>query len=161
MRPFIASKLIIFAIAAALLTGCADRQPAGHWLMDSAGLDLFESGTVLLDHNYYYIGSYAIPDSIIAIDRRITLRTRVWAETDMTEAKLQGWLQMFRTENHPPACTYRGGVILTPDGYRVGYWYSRNIFNLIYMPEVGVIEVYQPHAGAGRVCGQDFDGIGF
>ena len=163
MRPYIAStsKLILFSIIAAFLAGCAGGPPGGHWVMDSGVQALFESGTVLPDHDYYYIGSYARPDSVIAIDRRFTLRTRVWAETDMTEAKLHGWLQMFRTEHLSPACTYRAGVILTPDGYRVGYWYSRNIYNLIYMPEPGVIEVYQPHAGAGRVCGQELDNFGF
>jgi hypothetical protein len=159
MRTCIARPLFIMInIAAALFVGCADRQPAGQWLTTPDGHSLFESGKVLPDHAYYYIGSSTMPDSIIAIDRRFTLRTRVWADVELTEDQLNGWLHMFGTENHAPACEYRGGVILTPDGQTAGYWYSRNIYNIIYMPEAGVIEVYQPHAGAGRVCGQDFDG---
>jgi hypothetical protein len=161
MRQYIAGRLVIRSAIAVLLTGCADKAPSGHWLIAPEGYAAFESGTVLPDHVYYYIGSYANPDSVIAIDRRFTLRTRVWAEADMTESLLNGWLQMFQTERYSPACTHRGGVILTPDGWRAGYWYSRNIHNIVYMPEAGVIEVYQPHAGGGRVCGQDFDSIGF
>ncbi|MCL2457381.1 MAG: hypothetical protein FWF31_00740 [Desulfobulbus sp.] len=157
MQTFILARLIALAAVAVFLAGCAGGPPAGQWTTDSRAQDLFESGVVLPDHAYYYIGSFAMPDSVIAIDRRFTLRTRVWAETDMTEAKLNGWLHMFRTENYPAACIYRGGVILTPDGRRAGYWYSRNIYNIIYMPEEGVLEVYRPHADAGRVCGQDIN----
>jgi len=160
MREYIASRLIFLGAIAALLAGCADKAPTGHWTIAPEGYALFESGTVLPDHAYYYIGSSTMPDSVIAVDPRFTLRTRVWAEADMTESKLNGWLHMFGTEHYPPACTYRGGVILTPDGQRAGYWYSRNIYNIIRYPEAGVIEVYQPHSGAGRVCGQDFDSVG-
>ncbi|MCL1980576.1 MAG: hypothetical protein FWG62_05830 [Proteobacteria bacterium] len=157
MRTSIARHLTVLGLIAAFLAGCADKQPSGRWAIEPEVQSLFESGQVLPDHSYYYIGSSSMPDSIIAIDHRFTLRTRVWAEIDLTESKLNGWLHMFSTEHYSPACSFHGGVILTPDGQRAGYWYSRNMYNLIYMPEPGVLEVYQPHSGAGLVCGQDSD----
>ncbi|MCL2791303.1 MAG: hypothetical protein FWD79_11815 [Desulfobulbus sp.] len=155
MRPFIATSLIPLGLIAAFLAGCASGPPSGSWIIEPEGQALFESGTVLPDHTYYYLGSFTAPDSIIAIDHRFTLRTRVWAQVDMTASRLNGWLQWYRTDQHPPGCAYRGGVILTPDGQRAGFWYSPNPINIVYLPEPGVIEVYQPQTASGRVCGQD------
>lgn len=119
---------------------------------------LFESGTLLPDHTYYYLGSYTAPNTIIAISNQFTLRTRVWAQVDLTGEMLNGWLQWYRTEHYGPGCEYRGGVIRTPDGRQAGVWYSQNSINLIFMPEPGVLEVYQPRTIGGGTCGQNDDG---
>ena len=154
-------KIIRFFIAlcgCAVLSGCATNSgPSGRWEMDAGVQQSVEAGTVLPDHTYYYIGSSAAPDSIIAISNQFTLRTRVWAQVDMNEQLLNDWLQWYRTEHYAPSCEYRGGIILTPDGRQAGIWYSQNIINLIFMPEPGVIEVYQPHSISGRTCGKEND----
>ena len=116
---------------------------------------LFESGTLLANHTYYYLGSFGAPDSIIAIDNRFTLRSRVWARAEVDQRMLDGWLQWYRTEHFPSGCELRGGRILTPDGQQAGVWYSQNIVNIVRMPEPGVIEVFQPHSPAGHTCGRD------
>ena len=157
MRPFLFSRLFLVLFATVVLNGCAASQPAGKWEIEPEVQLLFESGTVLPDHTYYYLGSYAAPNSIIAISNQFTLRTRVWAQVDLTWDMLNGWLQWYRTEHYPPGCEYQGGVILTPDGQQAGLWYSQNIVNIIRMPEPGVLEVYQPHSISGRTCGQEND----
>ncbi len=145
-----------------LASGCAGfnpSRPQGQWLEDEEIQQLTATGTIFPDHSYYYLGSITAPDSFIAIDNHWQLRTRVWAGVEMTPQRLAGWLQWYRSE-HDSGCEYRGGRILAPDGRQVGYWYSQNRFNTIYMPETGVIEVYKPHNGAGRVCGEPgFDGF--
>lgn len=152
------SRLLVL-IGCAVLSACAAGvdTPAGKWDTDMGVQQLFVSGAVLPDHTYYYIGSIGAPDSIIAIDNRFTLRSRVWAQIEMTEQLLNGWLQWYRTEQYGAGCEYRGGVILTPDGQRAGVWYSQNIVNIIRMPEPGVIEVYQPRSLSGTTCGRDRD----
>lgn len=157
MRPLLFSRLVLVLFATVVLNGCAASQPGGKWEIEPEVQLLFESGTVLPDHTYYYLGSYTAPDSIIAISNQFTLRTRVWAQVDLTGDMLNGWLQWYRTEHYGPGCEYRGGVILTPDGRQAGLWYSRNIINIIRMPEPGVLEVYQPHSISGRTCGQEND----
>lgn len=159
MRPLGVHRYILAVIVAAVLAGCAPRQPAGRWEIEPGVQQLVEAGTVLPDHRYYYLGSIAAPDSIIAISNRYTLRTRVWADIDMDEARLNGWLQWWRTEHfYGPGCEFRGGLILTPDGQRAGVWYSRNTINIVYMPEPDVLEVYQPRTIGGGVCGRESDG---
>lgn len=145
-----------------MVAGCAGNAPSrpqGQWLEEDPVRHAIEAGTVFPGHSYYYLGSITAPDSFIAIDHRWQLRSRVWAEVTMNPERLAGWLQWYRSE-HYGACEYRSGRILAPDGSQVGYWYSQNPINTIFMPEPGVIEVYKPHSGAGRVCGEP-NGDGF
>lgn len=139
-----------------MTAGCAGDKsspPEGQWLEEEAIQKTIEAGTLFPDHTYYYLGSITAPDSFIAIDNHWQLRTRVWAEVAMSPKRLAGWLQWYRNE-HYGACDYRGGRILAPDGSLVGYWYSQNPINKVYMPEPGVIEVYKPHSVGGQVCGE-------
>ena len=158
MLPCIPLRLSFVLLTVVFLAGCAASPPAGRWEIDPVAQQVFESGTILPDHAYYYLGSYVAPDSIIAIHHRFTLRTRVWARVDLDQDMLDGWLQWYRSELQPPGCEYQGGVILAPDGSRAGFWYSQNVINLIYQPEPGVIEVYQPRAISYGTCGRDRDG---
>lgn len=134
------------------LAGCAVNVPGGQWQVDRGVQRAFETGKVFPGHTYYYLGSISGPNSIIAIDNRFTLRTRVWAQVDITEQMLSGWMNWNKT-NYAMGCDFSGGVILTPDGQQAGRWYSQNDINIIEMPEPGVLEVFQPHTVSGAVCG--------
>jgi hypothetical protein len=151
-------RFLFLILGCTFWAGCAATVPGGKWEVDSGVQQAFEAGTVFPDYTYYYLGSSAAPGSIIAIDNRFTLRTRVWAQVDMTEEMLNGWLQWYKTEQIT-GCDYYGGVILTPDGQQAGLWYSQNIINIIRMPEPGVVEVYQPHTISGATCGESRDGM--
>ena len=155
MSPLPCRLLFPALLLALLLGGCTAGVPGGAWVTDPQVRQLFESGTLLANHTYYYLGSFGAPDSIIAIDNRFTLRSRVWARAEVDQRMLDGWLQWYRTEHFPSGCELRGGRILTPDGRQAGVWYSQNIVNIVRMPEPGVIEVFQPHSPAGHTCGRD------
>jgi len=149
-------KLWPIIVLCLLIAGCSmysDQQPTGQWLEDEEIQKVIEKGTLFPNHTYYYLGSISAPDSFIAIDNRWQLRTRVWAEVAMTPQRLNDWLQRLRSEEYG-VCEYRAGRILAPDGRPVGYWYSQNPLNTIYMPANGVIEVYKPHDVGGVVCGE-------
>ena len=150
--------LFFLFVCGTLLVGCTATGPAGKWETDLGVQQAFEAGQVFPDHTYYYLGSIAAPGYVIAINNRFTLRTRVWAQVDMTEQKLNGWLSMYQTKRFT-GCEYYGGVILTSDGQQAGLWYSQNSINIIRMPEPGVIEVYQPHTISGATCGAEHDGM--
>jgi hypothetical protein len=103
-------------MAALLLAGCVNLVsdlPQGQWLEEEQVQALVEDGIVFPDHRYYYLGSITAPDSFIAIHKEWRLRTRVWAEVEMTPQRLAGWLQWYRTEQYG-ICEYRGGRILAP-----------------------------------------------
>lgn len=138
----------------ALVTGCSASVPAGQWRTDPAVAAWFEAGRVLPGYTYYYLGSSTAPDSIIAIDHRFTLRSRVWAQVELDQRMLNGWLQWYRSVQPPAGCEFRGGIIETSTGEPAGYWYSRNPINIVHLPEPGVLEVFQPHTLGGATCGQ-------
>ncbi|MGI6657541.1 MAG: hypothetical protein ACOX5Z_12135 [Desulfobulbus sp.] len=154
------SRLLLWMLPLLVLSACATPSPelTGRWQPDSRITALFREGVILPDHRYYYLGSSGRPDAVIAISNRFVLRTRVWAEVEMTPQLLAGWMQMFRTDQ-TWGCVWRGGVILAADGKQAGVWYSGNIFNLVREPEPGVLEVYQPTGYMGRRC-DDMDGDG-
>lgn len=155
MRNF-CMVVALFMASGLLLAGCGaiePQRPQGLWLEDAGVRQRIAQGEIFAGHLYYYLGSITAPDAFIAIDQRWQLRSRLWAEVEIGPERLAGWLQWYRTE-HLGFCDYKGGRILAPDGSQVGYWYAQNPYNTIYSPQPGVIEIYKPHAGGGRVCGE-------
>jgi hypothetical protein len=110
----------ISSLVLAVLGGCASPN-YGSLQTSSEITDLFENGRILPGHRYYYSGFAQIPDAIVGIDQRYTLRSRVWSYFNPTSDMLRNWV--FRMVQVQSART-RGAVILAPDGSRVGVWYS-------------------------------------
>ena len=152
-------RLSVLCCCLLLLAGCGARLPTGQWQGNTEARHSFEAGTLFPDHTYYYLGSIAGPESVIAIDNRYTLRSKVWAQVDMTQERMNSWLQWYKTDNSR-VCDFFGGVILTPDGRRAGMWYSVNLLNTVEMPEPGVLVIYQPTSFSGSKCGMS-DGSWF
>lgn len=157
MQPQPGKRLCILLGGLLLLSGCMARVPAGSWQVEPEIKKIFEAGTLLPDHSYYYLGPLAAPDAVIAISNRFTLRTQVWARVDISIDLINGWLNWYRTDNFGWACPFTGGLILTPDGQRAGIWYSADTINTIFMPEPGVLVIYQPQSLSGRRCSEAND----
>lgn len=145
---------LLLALILATTGGCLARGPSGKWVQNFDARKNFESGTILQDHTYYYYGSLAMPDAVIAIDNRYTLQTRVWARVDINQKQMDGWLSWYRTEISY-FCPFRGGLIITPDQQVAGMWYSNKLLNTIRSPEPGVIEVFLPFAPPGSACARE------
>ncbi len=151
--------MLFFCSCLVLFVGCAQQSatvPKGQWLEQQDVLKTIENGELFSGHNYYYLGSITAPDSFIALDDRFQLRSRAWAQVTMTSKRMAGWLQAYSQEMYG-SCSYRAGYIYAPDGTLVGYWYSQNELNSVYMPEPGVLEICQPHTVGGMVCGEERD----
>ena len=50
---------------------------------------VFRQGKVLPQYRYFYNGPKAMPDALLALDRRYTLSAKFWTEMDMTEDKIR------------------------------------------------------------------------
>ena len=160
------SKVFLFVVVTLSLffSSCARPQyPAGEWVSSLKVAGAFEQAWVFRDHTYYYVGSIAKPDGVIAIDNRYRLRdNNVWAKVDMDESTLNEWQHWWRADTFHH-CRYLGGIILTPDGRQAGYWYSPFRSNIVQMPEEGVLLIYRPRSATGATdCeGGDRDGMEF
>ena len=155
---------LFFAALVLFLGSCARPQyPAGEWVSSLKVADAFEQARVFPEHTYYYVGSIAKPDGVIAIDKRFSLRdNNVWARVDVDESTLREWQHWWRADTFHH-CRYLGGIILTPDGRQAGYWYTPFRSNIVQMPEEGVLLIYRPRSATGATdCeGGDRDGMEF
>ena len=134
-----------------LIAGCAGAPdlPSGRWVGSLEVARAFEAGEVFPDHRYYYVGSRAVPDGVIAIDPRFRLKEgNIWAAVDADESTLAEWRSWWRAVafHH---CMYLGGLIIAPTGERAGYWYSPFLLNRVQMTEDGELVVHLPHSPTG------------
>ena len=96
------SKVFLFVVVTLSLffSSCARPQyPAGEWVSSLKVAGAFEQAWVFRDHTYYYVGSIAKPDGVIAIDNRYRLRdNNVWARVDVDESTLREWQHWWRAD---------------------------------------------------------------
>jgi hypothetical protein len=133
---------ILLASLTLLLSACSSGS-YGHLDFTLTVNDIFESGQVLDDHHYYYIGPEAEPVAIMGIDNKYELAPSLWKPIKLTPEKLRAWMD--RIDN-----TYRfrhfydGAYILDQDGNRVGIWYSRLDWTTIRRGEGNQLIIYTP-----------------
>ncbi len=136
-----ASLFFIF-LASLFLFGCSTG-PYGRFDFQVAIADMFESGEVIENHTYYYIGPDAQPDAIMALDNKYTLAPSLWKQTEMTSSQLLAWEQRidnkYRIKN-----SYRGAVILDEEGNKLGFWYSHLDWTTIKRGEGNTVIIYTP-----------------
>ena len=146
-------RLIFLVGVALLVAGCAlgPQGPVGRWQEDSRAGEPFRKRILLSDHTYYWCGDPVMPEAIIAIDNRYTLRTRVWSHRPMTQKVLDDWM-FWIDKDLDFHCSYRSGIILSPDGRQVGIWYAKKRISVVTEPEPGVLQVYPPWNPAGSIC---------
>lgn len=157
LSPSLAT-LALLALVGLLCVSCAARRPAGQWLGERAARLAFEEGRVFPHHRYYYVGSRSHPDGVIAVDERFTLKDGpIWIEIPVDEARLADWRDSWRAISFH-FCRYMGGVILTPDGERAGYWYSPFLYNHVWQDEEGRLIVHRPRDLNGRTDCEDDGG---
>ncbi len=148
------SALLSFLCLVSLfLFGCTSGNH-GRFDFQIAIDDLFESGQILENHTYYYIGPDAQPDAIMALDNKYTLAPSLWKKPEMTPALFATWNLVidnkYRIKNR-----YRGAVILDENGNRLGVWYSRLTWTTIKSGEDNTVIIYTPdttknlHKGRG------------
>lgn len=105
--------------------------------------DIFESGKVLPDHNYYYIGPDAEPVAIIAIEKKYQLTPSLWKKINLTPEQLTAWME--RIDNkYRVSNKYDGAIILDQNGVQVGLWYSQLDWTTIQRGEGDQLTIYTP-----------------
>lgn len=130
-----------------LLGGCGGG-PYGRFDFQMSVNEVFESGRILDNHSYYYIGPDAEPDAIMAIDNAYQLAPSLWKKSDITAKQLTGWMERidnrYRFRN-----MYKGAVILDDQGNKLGIWYSRLTKTVIRRGEGNQVIIYTPDTTFG------------
>ena len=135
--------IVCLFIAVLTLGGCAGN--FGHLQPSSAVTAIFKSNKILPNHKYYYSGPDGWPDAIIALDDRFTLVSDQWTAFEPSPERLKHLMEF--AQSHYGTNTHHfpyGYAILTPDGRRVGVWYSIWDWTTIEMRSNHEVDIYPP-----------------
>ena len=140
-------KCLFFAtlifLASFLVLGCAVPKNQGDLARSFEVTQLVESGTVLPGHTYFYTGPEAMPEEIIAVDNRYTLKSKYWIRVNNVKERLADWNEYIEN-SYRYTYAYIGAWIMTPDGQQAGIWYSRYYYTVVQYPDSSSIIVYTP-----------------
>ncbi|MEW6520218.1 MAG: hypothetical protein AB1461_12475 [Thermodesulfobacteriota bacterium] len=134
--------LLLFIGLAAVMAACGT---GSYGRLDSrlAVNDIFESGQVLDNYNYYYIGPDAEPVAIMAVEKKYQLAPSLWKAINLTPDRLQAWMSRidnrYRVRNR-----YDGAYILDQHGTQVGLWYSPLDWTTIQRGDDNLLTIYTP-----------------
>lgn len=82
---------------------------------------IFDNYQILPDHYYYYSGMQGVPDAIVGIHSSYSFKSKTWQQVDLSSFLLRKWIDRM---TYVQMITPRGAWILSPDGNRIGVWYS-------------------------------------
>lgn len=135
-------KYFVFSLLFTLMAGCAPGS-YGLFSFKTEVDEIFESGRILEDHSYYYIGPDAEPVAIIAVNNKYSLAPSLWKEIQLTAEQLQAWNS--RIDNRYRRNTvYRGAEILDQDNNMIGLWYSYLDWTVVKIAEGNSVIIFTP-----------------
>jgi hypothetical protein len=141
-RGRIAGGVAVFMVVLSL-AACAHNY--GHLQPSSAVTAIFKTDRILPDHKYYYCGPDGWPDAIIALDNRFTLVSDQWTAFKPSPKRLKQLMDYNQTYYGTNAHHFPYGyTILTPDGRKVGVWYSIWDWTTIEMRSDHEVDIYPP-----------------
>ncbi|MEW5733780.1 MAG: hypothetical protein AB1921_02935 [Thermodesulfobacteriota bacterium] len=136
-------RSIVLLLLPLLFAGCAGLfKNYGTFVPDDATADMFESYQVNPAYNYYFSGTDAVPNAILGVDKKYTLKSSLWKPVDLTPARLKSWINLMLNEGQtlPPA----GLAVMDGAGNQVGVWFSYYATTFVRMLPENSLEVAVP-----------------
>ena len=144
MNPTNSIKLLTITILVALvLPGCA-TSGGGRTKPSLEVTEYFTSYQALDDHRYYYYGSQYKPKALIGIQKKYTLKSKIWIEFD---ANGDGLKKRVGYMDPDANILLKGYYLVDSEGNPVGVWYSHQWSGArasFKMSEDNQIVVYAP-----------------
>ena len=134
----------LIALLALLLAITACGHPAYIFHEDSRINDALESYRPLPGYTYYYSGPEDFPLAILGIRPEYRLKKEFWIPVDLTEKKLQGWMEVIDNPHRNLKTRYHGKVIRTTEGEEIGIWYSPQELSTVRLGADREVEIYTP-----------------
>ena len=127
-----------------LLIVAACGRPAYIFHEDSRINDALESYRPLPGYTYYYRGREDFPLAILGIRPEYRLKKEFWIPVELTEKKLQGWMEVIDNPHRNLQTRYHGKVIRTAEGEELGIWYSPQEWSTVRVGTDREITIYTP-----------------
>ena len=133
-----------FALLALLLLIAACGRPAYIFRGDLRINEALESYRPLPGYTYYYSGPEDFPLAILGIRPEYRLKKKFWIPVELTEKRLQRWMETIDNPHRNLQTRYHGKVILTAEGKEIGFWYSPQEWSTIRMGADGEVAIDTP-----------------
>ena len=134
----------LIALLALLLAITACGQPAYIFHEDLRINEALESYRPLPGYTYYYSGPEDFPLAILGIRPEDRPKKEFWIPVDLTEKKLQGWMEVIDNPHRNLKTRYHGKVIRTTEGEEIGIWYSPQEWSTVRLGADREVEIYTP-----------------
>ncbi len=109
---------------------------------------MFEEKDLPSGYQFFYSGIVNNPDGILGIKDGWSLDTRLWKPVTPTRAIQDRWMWNM-TRGLGSAPSNRGAWIVTPEGEKVGLWYSKWTWTTVWFKADRHIEVQPPDEDVG------------
>lgn len=135
------------------VAGCAPCLDCGSLVKNHQITRDVEQLTIQPEYRYYYSGVELEPDAIIGVLARYSVTGGYWNEVEMTPTRLKKWLATLGTldgkwdDIHDMIIHYQGAAILTPQGEKIGIWYSKFDWTVVKFPGQNRLVLYPPDSG--------------
>lgn len=127
-----------------LLLAAACGMPAYTFHADLRINEALESSHPLPGYTYYYSGPEDFPLAILGIKPEYHLKKEFWIPVDLTERKLQSWMETIDNPHRNLQTRYYGKVIRTAEGKEIGIWYSPQEWSTVRLGTDGEIAIDIP-----------------
>ena len=134
----------LITLLALLLAIAACGHPAYIFHGDSRINDALESYQPLPGYTYYYSGPEDFPLAILGISPEYRLKKEFWIPVDLTEKKLQGWMEVIDNPHRNLQTRYHGKVIRTAEGEEIGIWYSPQEWSTVRLGADREVSIHTP-----------------
>ena len=134
-------RLVILIL---LLLVAACGRPSYIFRADHRINEALESYHPLPGYTYYYSGPENFPLAILGIRPEYRLNKEFWIPVELTEKKLQGWMEVIDNPHRSLKTRYHGKVIRTAEGEEIGIWYSPQEWSTVKMGADREVTIYSP-----------------
>lgn len=153
MKPLALSLLLIGV--SFTVTSCIICEECGSLKINQEITRLFLNNEIVPGYSYYYNGTSQWPSAIMAIDASYTVKAEFWKPVELVGQDLSEWLKNAADWKGSQQTNKIGAEILTPEGERVGVFFSKYDNLVTKFQSDKVVQVYPPsyQAGGGNGSG--------
>jgi len=145
MHPWIKQPFPnLITLLTLFLAVAACGRPAYIFREDLRINDALESYHPLPGYTYYYSGPEDFPLAILGIRPEYRLKEEFWTPVELTENKLQRWMETIDNPHRNLKTRYHGKVIRTAEGEEIGIWYSPQEWSTVRLGADREVEIYAP-----------------
>ena len=145
--------LMLFLVGISFgLTGCVTCQECGSLKRNHEITRLFMNNEIVPGYSYYFNGSTQWPSAVMAIDSNYSIMAQFWKPVELEGQDMSSWLRNAVNWKGELNTKKNGAEILSPEGVRVGIFFSKYDNLITKFQSDKVIQVYAPSylAGQGR-----------